>query len=88
MSNGRRLRRALVVLPDLPEGQTPAFLDAIARRNAASVSGRCECGAEVRITGPDSSGVLHGVFEHADGCPATDEAIARLARTESETDDR
>lgn len=86
MSNARRFRRRLMdpavyVLPDIGDDQSPALKNALAVRNAASTSGRCACGAEVRLVGNLRPGeVSHLVFEHEDDCPASDDAIAALVK--------
>lgn len=67
--------RTLLVLPSLPDGASHALKDAIATRNAASLSGRCRCGAEAILAGPDAIGMMHLVFMHEDDCPAGDENI-------------
>ena len=85
MSNSRRFRRrvakgaVLFALPPVPDAASPALRSAIARRNAASTSGRCACGAEGRITGRDEHGFRHLVFEHKYECTAHDDAIRSLA---------
>ncbi len=84
MSNARSFRRVLNqektvhVLPSIPDDASPALKDAIAIRNAASTTGRCQCGAEVEIVGRDEIGVIHALFVHEDDCPAADDNLDRL----------
>jgi len=89
VSNARRIRRqlaegrAICLVPPIPDDASPALKNALAIRNAASASGRCACGAEGRIVGPDEDGALHLRFEHEDDCTATDGAIAEILRREA-----
>lgn len=83
MSNGRSHRRRLgrpylYLLPVIPDRAPTALKDALGARNAASVSGKCGCGATGRVSGPDRDGLLHMVFEHEADCPAHDRALAAL----------
>ena len=88
MNNSRWLGRQLAegkplyVLPPISDDAAPALKDALATRNAASTTGRCACGAEGRVTGPDGLGIMHLAFEHEPGCPASDENLDRLVQAQ------
>jgi hypothetical protein len=78
MSAGRhyrrllRRRRALLLLPQIPDAAPAALKDALAVRNEASATGCCPgCGAEARLLGTPRPGeIVHAVFAHEAGCPA------------------
>jgi hypothetical protein len=68
---------ALIILSvEVPEDAPVELKEAVARRNRASATGTCECGAVVEIVdGPDADGLARGVIVHEDGCCASDEAL-------------
>lgn len=87
MSAGRKYRRALTdrpalfVLPEIDDTMPPEVKDAIARRRAANVTGRCPCGAEMVLDGPLRPGeVTLGHMEHEDDCPVPDDRLIALLR--------
>lgn len=65
----------LLVLPVAPDDAPVALKSAVALRNAATVRGRCGCGATVAMA---SAGPI---MVHEIQCPASDEAIAALLET-------
>jgi hypothetical protein len=71
--------RTLFMLPSVPDAGPPDLKDALAIRNAASVSGQCRCGATGTLQGPDRYGVMHLVFMHEHDCPAGDDNIGGLS---------
>ncbi len=79
----RRLSGAvLYVLPTIPDDASSTLKDALGVRNAATVSRRCACDATGTISGPDSHGIYHLVFEHELDCPATNDNVRRLVARE------
>lgn len=63
--------RKLYMLPEIRDDATPAFKNALAIRNAASVRGVCPaCGARGELTGPDRHGFMHITFRHEPDCQA------------------
>lgn len=77
MSAGRRHRRAvakrsLFVVQEIPESADSAMKDALAIRNAATLSGRCpSCGASAKLVVPPRPGrVGEARMAHESGCPA------------------
>ena len=87
MSAGRRYRRRVgpvpALLPSINDDWPAALKDALAIRNAASLNGRCACGAVATVSPPGQDGVVHLVFEHEEEGLATDDAILRIAREAS-----
>lgn len=88
MSAGRRHRRRIrqnrrgvgLLLAELPDDAPAPIKNALARRNAASVTGRCVCGAVgVFDAEPDANGIHHIRFEHEDDCDASDAGIEALS---------
>jgi hypothetical protein len=84
-------QRALVPMHDLP-GDMPELAEALARRNVTVVTGRCPCGASVRLPNRaerrraarhGDPGVQHLVVHHEVDCPATDESIAEMRKRSS-----
>jgi hypothetical protein len=83
VSNGRRFKRKLTrgvafLLPRIPDNASPPLKNALAIRNAATTSGRCRCGAEMRLNGVDDYGTQHVVIEHEFDCPARIETVLVL----------
>jgi hypothetical protein len=79
-SNTRRGPR-LLLLPEISETMPPVLRDALAIRNAATVSGRCACGAVRQLDGPgpiQPDTVRWATFLHEADCPAGDEHVRRL----------
>lgn len=65
----RRRRRALAVLPSIPDDAPAEMKNALAIRNACLTEGRCpSCGTTPRVT-VDRHGFGHLTFEHDDSCP-------------------
>lgn len=62
----------LLVLPTVPDDAPEALKAAIAKRNGATLSGRCDCGATVIL------GRQGAIIEHEDACEASDVAIAAI----------
>lgn len=75
----RQIRRGstLYVIPDIDDRLPPDIKDAIARRNAATVTGRCDCGARTRITSR-AGGVINAEMAHEHDCPAGSERFFEL----------
>ena len=62
-------RRALFLLPTIPDEASSGWKNGLAIRNAASTSGVCpDGGCRGRLAGPDEHGLLHIVFEHEADC--------------------
>ncbi|HVA04760.1 MAG TPA: hypothetical protein VMU64_13570 [Acidimicrobiales bacterium] len=73
-----KVGEVLYVLPSVPADAPDELKDAIALRNAATVAGRCSCGAVIAEAG-DTAQLMH-----EPGCVASDDAIAEiLARHET-----
>lgn len=72
--------RALVVIPD-PEqpGLTPAEQLALRIRAAATISGRCACGATWTLPPDEQAGMAHVGMEHEPDCPAASPLLDTLA---------
>jgi hypothetical protein len=68
-------RAALIVGVSIPDDAPDELKSALARRNKANRTGRCTCGATFRIAVKGNA-----VMTHADGCTATDEAIAEISK--------
>lgn len=70
-------RKALGVLPD-PDAPnlTASERLAVRTRNAASITGRCACGAVASAAGADALASM----VHEDDCPAISKAMRRAAR--------
>ena len=60
--------RTAYVVPALREDEPPAERNAIAVRREATLTGRCQCGAEWHWGGVDELGLGHLVMEHEDDC--------------------
>jgi hypothetical protein len=78
-------RRALYVVPQVPEDAPPRLREGIARRRLAAREGCCRCGAEgpepftlAATVAPGS--VNHTTVEHENDCPAGDEQLVPLIR--------
>jgi hypothetical protein len=65
---------ALFLVPVLLDDYPPAIKTAIDRRRRASLTGRCDCGAERRVGRKNRI-----VLEHETDCDATDERLDELA---------
>ena len=63
--------KTLAILPSAGDDATDAVKLALAVRNAASVTGRCACGAVASNPVEVSPGVFSVRFEHEHDCPAT-----------------
>lgn len=67
----RRRHRALYVLPSVTDDTDPKVKNALAIRNAASVSGRCpSCGAVMQIVSWEPGEIGEARMEHEHDCPA------------------
>lgn len=75
----RQIRRgsALYVLPDIDDRLPADLKNAIARRNQATVTGRCACGARTRIISR-AGGVINAEMAHQHDCPAGTERFFEL----------
>ncbi|MDA8297422.1 MAG: hypothetical protein M0004_12700 [Actinomycetota bacterium] len=76
MSAGRKYRRqirrrALFVLPVIPDDAPVEVKDGLALRNTATMTGRCPaCGAVAELaTDPCPGEMVHAVMEHETDCP-------------------
>jgi hypothetical protein len=83
MSNGRSFRRPirpatdrrLVVGAEIPDSASPAVKERAARRRLVAVTGRCPCGAVLRMPEQLAPGVVNIIaVDHQDGCPAIESA--------------
>jgi hypothetical protein len=64
-----RPRRALYLLPEIPDDAPDQLKNALGIRNACATEGVCpDCGARGEIHGPDEHGIMHLVFRHEDNC--------------------
>jgi hypothetical protein len=68
----------LHVLPAINDAWPAELKGAVARRRQATLSGRCDCGAQFRMLGQDAAGVMHAGMEHERGCPASDDYCIEL----------
>lgn len=75
----RQIRRGstLYVLPDIDDRLPADLKNAIARRNKATVTGRCDCGARIEITSR-AGGVINATMAHENDCPAGSERFFEL----------
>jgi hypothetical protein len=64
--------RELFILPRLDDDAPPNVKQTIATRRAASVTGRCACGADAQVATILPGVVYRATFEHEHGCPAVD----------------
>jgi len=64
----------LFLIPVLLDDYPPAIKAAIDRRRRASLTGRCDCGAERRVGRKNRL-----VIEHETDCDATDERLDEIA---------
>lgn len=66
-----KARRVLYVLPGVADNADPKLKNALAIRNAASVSGKCpSCGAVMQIVLGESGRASEARIEHERDCPA------------------
>jgi hypothetical protein len=71
MSNGRRIRRRLVLVgPDITEDQSPDVREGIVRRRLVVTTGVCPCGARFELPELVRSTVTYIRVEHEPDCPA------------------
>jgi len=68
----RQVRRAVLVVPSIPDDAPPALKNGLGIRNRATATGTCPaCGATAEIAGPIQPGrVTHVYMGHDGGCPA------------------
>jgi len=77
-----RRRHVVIMGVEIPEDAPSELKDALARRNRASLTGVCECGARAQLANggsADIDGIVQAVIEHENGCPASDAAIEAIA---------
>ncbi len=67
----------LAVLPEIPDDASENVKNALAIRNAATLSGRCACGAVAGPIEQVETGIYMVTMEHENDCPAADENLAR-----------
>ncbi len=91
-------RRAMFVLPVIPEDATPDIREGLARRRLAALTGHCPCGsdsptlsrqqrrARERRQAKATTTALRAVFEHEHDCPAGDAVLIPLLRAWVNTD--
>lgn len=68
-----RRGKVLHVVPPIRDSMPAALKEAIVRRRTASLTGRCPCGARMRITSEHRA-----VCEHEADCTADNESLDRL----------
>jgi hypothetical protein len=78
--NLRRDPKTLAILPSAGDDASDAVRLALSVRNAASVSGRCACGAVASSPVEVAPGVFSVTFEHEHDCPAAAPEFERAAR--------
>jgi hypothetical protein len=72
MSNGRPFRR-VVVSNEIPDNATSVEKEGAIRRRLVATTGRCPCGARLRMPDEIEPGAVTLVaVEHEDDCPAVD----------------
>jgi len=72
VSNARKFRRRLAIVPPLTEDQPPRIREGAARRRLTVTTGRCPCGARLVMPKLRAGDVVRIVVEHEPGCPATE----------------
>ena len=66
-------KRALVVSAEIPEDGTPWERERAARRRLVATTGRCPCGAQLRVPDKLVPGTVTMVaVEHDPACPAVE----------------
>ena len=75
-------KKALFVLPTIPDGAPPAVREGLARRRVAILTGRCPCGGRSGLNRAARRArrgkVVNAEFVHEGGCPATDEELRKF----------
>jgi len=86
MAKHRRVPRTLYVLPAIPDDLSPRVKSALALRNACATEGVCPgCGAAADVRRDEQhESLLWATFNHENGCPASDEELARLTDEDRE----
>ncbi len=91
-------RRAMFVLPVIPEDAPADIREGLARRRLAALTGQCPCGAEdpslsrqqrrarARQRAKATTTALRAVFEHEYGCLAQDAVLIPLLRCWADAD--
>lgn len=75
-----RVVRAVYVLPSTTQpGLTEAERVALTVRNAATLTGRCACGATAPRPSAVAGQITHQLLVHEDACPAASPVLGRLA---------
>jgi hypothetical protein len=74
-------RRAVVVLPAIPDGAPFRIREGIARRRITATTGICPCGARLDYAAArGEGGVSVAEVRHAPTCPADTDRLANLIR--------
>lgn len=83
-------RRALYVLPAIPDDAPDQIREALARRRIAAIEGTCPCGADSpewtrqqrrareRAKAKQAGRLTRATFEHEADCPAGDQILIPL----------
>lgn len=72
----KRGLRALVLTSDIPDDAPAEVREGLARRHLVMTTGRCPCGAELRVPENIEPGSVTWVaVVHEDDCPANDERL-------------
>jgi hypothetical protein len=73
VSNGRRFKRRVVISREIPDGASQRDKEGAVRRRLVALTGKCPCGAVLRIPDEMEAGTVTVVaIEHEDDCPAVE----------------